>query len=285
MKKLLAILLICLPLSTFAQVKPGIPISEVVRQAKAEAAAEKGRAARRVKETTAETNKQWEPQPQQRSQQPVASQYDNFGYTFQPVFTHETQAEKAIKSPRAFEPKLRTARPERAKCNFPRFTDQLDFSRQFGLSISTNGLMWLAAVPNIDVRLQLGKFSLMGSAAYSSWDIADLKYWWTTSFAGELHYDITPNVYIGAMYNWYNYNYKLSETGHQGLAQSLGVVAGYKLPISRSLSLDFGIGLGYALIDNEKYHEQGTALIRDERRTFGYWGLTKAQVSLVWRIL
>lgn len=256
MKKLFASLILSIPLACFAQVKPGIPISEVVRQAQTQVEA------------------------QGKSKKDNSARGARNGYWTE--FSDQTgdrmdRRPRCGQSVRDFDVQGSTRQTA--------FADQLDFDNRFGLSLGTNGLLWLAAIPNLDVRLQWDKFSLVGNIGYSAWTTSDRNFWWVTTFGAQLRYDIIPNVYVGVMYNWFSYNLKLTANGNQGVAQAVGAVAGYKLPIGRKLALDFGLGLGYALVDNEKYVQQGTSLVRDSRRTFGYWGLTQAQVALVWRIL
>lgn len=286
MKKILLSLLLCLPLIATAQVKSGIPISEVVRQAQAEVAQRKKNRVQQSEKIIIRTIPQ-EPSTDNSRYNP----YDAVAIkpTATPNFTHQEQA--IIRTPRPprtpyINPMPKLPRTQKAPAlRNTEFDEQLDFTNQFGLSLSTNALMWVTAIPNIDVRFQYDKFSAVGSFGFASWNMPNQKFWWITSLGGELHYDIIPNLYVGAMYNWFNYNIKFGVTGNQGITQSVGAVVGYKLPIGRKLALDFGLGLGYALVDNERYHEEGTTFVRDKNRKFGYWGPIKAQVSLVWRIL
>lgn len=304
MKKLVIAFLLCLPLTALAQMKPGIPISEVVRQAQAELATQK-----KTKGVSQEPKIRVE---QQQNTPLITPTYDpRLAAGAGPVIYSEPRAMRTPRTARvARQPRQTTEKssalttapagtpraaseptpsvyraPRSPRATNGEFASQLDYDRKFGLSLATNGLMWLMATPNLDLRLQYDKFSLVGSAAYSGWNMPEQKFWWITSLGAELRYDVIPNVYVGLMYTWFNYNIKFSGTGNQGIANAAGIVAGYKLPIGRKLALDFGIGLGYALVENERYHDQGTVFIRDERRTYGYWGLTKAQVSLVWRML
>jgi len=163
-------------------------------------------------------------------------------------------------------------------------------STQQQFSIHTNLLYWLAGVPNAGFEYQPNEnIGLFLNGGWSHW---------TDETASKQHriWYISPEVryYLGNAKRWHigleghagQFNFKFNDTGHQADFLGGGLTGGYKLQLSRVFDLDFNLGFGYAqLKDYEKYTQTNSVYVRTQpTETKDYWGLTKAGVSLVWKI-
>lgn len=74
-------------------------------------------------------------------------------------------------------------------------------------------------------------------------------------------------------------------TGYQGDVWNAGVTVGYQLLLSRSLSIDFNLGLGYNRFDYDSFGIiDGTRVYRAKSQSKDFWGPTQAGISLMWTI-
>ena len=166
----------------------------------------------------------------------------------------------------------------------------------FYMSIKTNMLYDVAAVPNIGVEFYLGKnFSVVGNWHYAWWK-SDPKSWYWRTYGGDaaIRYwlgkqsRIKPLTghHLGVYGQMLTYDIEL---GNKGIladkwSWTVGVEYGYSLPIARRLNLDFTLGLGYhwGLFDEYLPVEGHYVWQATKRRQ--YLGPTKLEVSLVWLI-
>lgn len=104
------------------------------------------------------------------------------------------------------------------------------------------------------------------------------KAWWRTYYVGP---------YIG----YEKYSIKLFQNGYVGNMISGGVTAGFNIPLyqcrnSGAIDLDFGLSIGAALVDYEKWKEQplgGYAIVSTEKRFLPYPILNDIRVAFVYR--
>lgn len=76
-----------------------------------------------------------------------------------------------------------------------------------------------------------------------------------------------------------------SDTGYQGDFWGAGISVGYQLYLSRRLSLDFNLGLGYTRFDYDTFGViDGVRVIQGRDCTKNFWGPTQAGISLMWTI-
>lgn len=99
--------------------------------------------------------------------------------------------------------------------------------------------------------------------------------------------------YAGASGNYGEYNiYKYpmgnllsKDTGYQGHIWNAGLTAGYQLLLSRIISLDFNLGLGYTCSEYDSFElTNGRRTYKERSKTKKIWGPTQAGISLVWTI-
>lgn len=165
----------------------------------------------------------------------------------------------------------------------------------FGLK--TNGLYWLAALPNLELEFFFAKAMSIVIEGQYTWlsqylPIESAYYIWGTSLEVR-HYlrrDKSFNGwYVGAYAHTGQYDFKFSEVGNQGDYYGAGLSAGYVLPIGKHFHLEFGLGVGYVYCVNSPYiwnaakarHEWVNPVQPSENK----WGIfpTKAKVSFVWK--
>ena len=132
-------------------------------------------------------------------------------------------------------------------------------TEEAGISLRANLLRWATLTPDLGVL----------------WEVAPA-----------VHYYIgkSKRAYVGAMFKAGQFNYKLSGDGKQGALLGGGLRGGYRLPLTRALALDFGMGLGCLHADYDKYRVTDGVRVRTGEGSKCYWGVTDVGVRLVWRI-
>ena len=163
-------------------------------------------------------------------------------------------------------------------------------------AVKTNLLYDAALLPNLALEFSLGsRWSVEVEGNWSWWNTQLTHYnCWRIQTAG-LEFrkwlgdpEQTPLTghYLGlyGMAGTYDVRFK-GKVGHlSDMSYSFGISYGYSFPISRSLNMEFGIGVGYFGGKYERYQWDNETetfpWISTERRR--YFGPTKAKASLVW---
>lgn len=89
--------------------------------------------------------------------------------------------------------------------------------------------------------------------------------------------------YAGVMAGGGKYDLSRGHTGYKGEAGLGGITCGFMFPISRNLSFDAEIGVGYLYTKYEEYIPYDGHYIYQQTARSNYFGPVKAQFSLVWR--
>lgn len=176
--------------------------------------------------------------------------------------------------------------------------------RSFIFAVKTNMLYDLAITPNIGVEFYLApNFSINANWAYAWWNRDPNSFYWR-AYGGDVearyyinrwttrrerHQHAFAGHHIGIYGLMATYDYEFGGNGQQAPKWSYGggIAYGYSLPITKRLNIDFSLGLGCLYGDYYKYEP---STVKDDdyywlstnRRK--YWGPTKAEVSLVWKI-
>lgn len=166
------------------------------------------------------------------------------------------------------------------------------------LQLHTNGLYWLAAVPNVGIEVQ------------TDWGVAlSLDYigaWWNKrssdhfysayGFQSELRYypDAIYNYapYRGHHFGIYGqlltYDFEFGGTGYQsarfGRTWATGVAYGYTKVLNRRLSLDFTIGVGYFRSNYDVYKPSQGVYYKTGTSTRTFFGPTRLEASLIYNV-
>lgn len=163
-------------------------------------------------------------------------------------------------------------------------------------AIRTNLLYDAAAIPNIGVDIYVSKNISLGVNWMYSWWKTDRSHMYWRTYGGDLHADywFDPTLlwsghHVGLYAQMLTYDFEWKGTGYQGPKWTWGggLSYGYSFWLSRHLSLDCNIGVGYVtgkmyeytpgLNDDKKYYI-------DNEKTLRWFGPTKAEVSLIWKI-
>lgn len=156
-------------------------------------------------------------------------------------------------------------------------------------ALRANLLRWATLTPDLGVEWRINRrWSVLVNGAYTSWswDNRSRRYaLWNVSPA--IHYYIGKEKrgYMGVMYHTGEFNCKFSDMGRQGNYQGGSMVGGYCLPIGKRLALDFSLGVGYTRADYEKYTVTEGVRVRQGNEVKNYWGINRAGITLVWKLL
>ena len=168
--------------------------------------------------------------------------------------------------------------------------------RPFYMSIKSNMLYDLAAVPNIGVEFYLGKnFSIAGNWHYSWWK-SDPKAWYWRTYGGDVAIRywlgkasrIKPLTghHLGLYGQMITYDFELGKKGilADKWSWAAGLEYGYSLPIARRLNIDFTLGAGYHWGLYDEYLPIDGHYVWQATKRRRYLGPTKLEISLVWLI-
>lgn len=170
------------------------------------------------------------------------------------------------------------------------------------LSLQTNMLYDLAALPSIGFECYLGRnISAALHWTYGWWDNdREHRYW--RAYGG----DITARYWFGhaarrkpltghhagVYFQTLIYDFEFGDKGYlagkpgsslwERGNYAAGVEYGYSLPVGRRLNIDFSLGIGYMWGRYYEYRPRDNHYVWMATRRLSYFGPTKAEISLVW---
>lgn len=169
-------------------------------------------------------------------------------------------------------------------------------SSPFYMSIQTNMLYLLAAVPNIGIEFYLGKNWSIDTNWHYSWWKSDPKSWYWRTYGG----DIAVRKWFGKSANekpltghhagiygqMLTYDVEIGGKGYLAdrWSWAAGVEYGYSLPIAKRLNINFTLGVGYHWGTYDEYLPIDGHYVWQSTNKRHYIGPTKVEVSLVWLI-
>lgn len=103
------------------------------------------------------------------------------------------------------------------------------------------------------------------------------RFWFKTKNPWHGHY---VGIFAGG--NWYDL--EAGKRGVQGEAALVGVSYGYMWPVSRCLSFEAGIGIGYMYTKFEEYLPQDGCYVYQRTKKMHYFGPLKLKLGFVWRL-
>lgn len=161
-------------------------------------------------------------------------------------------------------------------------------SAPYTLSLRANLLRWATLTPDLGLEWRINRnigILVNGSWTSWSWDKKNRRYaLWRVSPEVRYYMGKEKRAYLGAMYRFGEFNYKLGDTGKQGDLQGGGITGGWQLPLSRALSLDFSLGLGCIHADYDKYVVIDGVRVRQGSGSKNWWGPVSAGVTLMWKL-
>ncbi len=174
------------------------------------------------------------------------------------------------------------------------------------VACKTNLLFDLGSALNIELEVPIGeRFSIAGEYIFPWWlwekdqvcfqtltGGLEGRYWLKPSYKHQdrslgTHNPLT-GWFVGLYTNLGYYDFEWKKDGYQGeFYVAAGVSAGYAQPLSRHLSLELSLGVGYLNTDYRHYHAEQYGdgswhLVRQNSGSYQWFGPTKAKVSLVW---
>lgn len=214
-----------------------------------------------------------EPSSEIQPQQPIERPTDE-----QPAVQPQQPHEEAIAQP---EPTPTAASNSLARSNNT-------FSRW---ALKTNLLYDAVLMPSLEAEYHFAdrwSLNLEGEVAWWSnrkknrcYQLAsvgpEVRYWFKTRERWHGHY-------AGVFGNGLWYDLSNGEPGYQGNAWMAGVSYGYMFPITRYLSLEAGLGLGFLHTRYESYTPHDGHNVYNQTRRTNYFGPVKLKFALVWRL-
>ena len=162
-------------------------------------------------------------------------------------------------------------------------------TKPYTLALRANLLRWATLTPDLGVEWRISRnvgILVNGSWTSWSWDNKNRRYaLWRVSPEVRYYIGKEKRGYLGAMYHFGEFNYKLGDTGKQGDYQGGGITGGWQLPLNRSLSLDFHAALGYTRADYDRYNVTDGVRVRQGSGSKNYWGINQLGITLVWKFL
>lgn len=174
----------------------------------------------------------------------------------------------------------------------------------FYISLKTNTLYDILAIPNVGIEFYFGKnWSIAANWMYGWWDKKrQHRYWrvygcdvavrkWFGRMAKEKP---LAGHHLGVYGQLFTYDFEFGGKGQMAgepggtlwdrMSYAAGVEYGYSLPVARRLNIDFTVGVGYW---GGKYYEYTPIdghYVWQATKNRQWFGPTKAEVSLVWLI-
>ena len=156
------------------------------------------------------------------------------------------------------------------------------------LYVRANLLRRATLTPDVGIEVRADRsWGLLVNGSWTSWsrNNADRRYaLWEVAPEFRWYLGRSKRGYVGVMYKFGSFNYKLSATGKQGDLTGGGLTGGYLLRLNRSLSLNLSLGVGCLHADNEKYEVIDGVHVRQGKESKNWWGPVGAGVTLVWKM-
>lgn len=176
--------------------------------------------------------------------------------------------------------------------------------RPFYMSIRTNMLYDVAAIPNLGVEFYLKKGWSIGADWMYAWWKTDRKHRYWRTYGGELavrkwlgkaarEKPLTGH-HLGFYGQILTYDFEWGGRGYLGgkpggtlwdkMNWGVGLEYGYSLPVTRRLNIDFGFSVGYLSGEYQEYLPEDGCYVWQATKKRRWFGPTKANISLVWLI-
>ena len=161
------------------------------------------------------------------------------------------------------------------------------------LAIKTNLLYDAILMPSLEVEYRFNDRWTANAEGDVAWWHNDPKhkYYQVMILSGEgrywfKHYNNRPwhGFYVGVFGGGGKYDLENGNRGYKGIGYMAGISAGFMFPVSRNISFEAGLGVGYLTTKYEEYLPfEGHYVYQQTSRT-GYFGPLKLKFALVWRL-
>ncbi len=160
------------------------------------------------------------------------------------------------------------------------------------LALKTNLLYYGLLLPNAELEWLINKHWSVAVEGNVAWwgSYKKERSYRLALLDAEGRYWIKPRapwhgMYVGLIAGGGWYDIEKGTPGHYGWGLMSGVTFGYMWPVTRTLSLEAGIGAGYAHIVDKEYEPIEGHHVYLRTRKINYFGPVKLNFSLVWRFL
>jgi hypothetical protein len=157
-------------------------------------------------------------------------------------------------------------------------------------AIKTNLLYLGILLPNLEVETAISKhmsLSIEGMVAWWS-KSSTHRYYQLASISPELRYwfggSPLKGNYAGVTLLGGLYDLENKGKGYQGEFWAPGLTYGYAFPISKHLSFDFDLGVGYLVSQYRQYLPENGKYVYKCTKNYHYFGPLKLKISLAWRL-
>ena len=173
-------------------------------------------------------------------------------------------------------------------------------TKPYCIALRTNLLYNAFLMPTLGIEWRISRnvgIKVDGSFAHWGDTKGSIQKMWFVSPEVRWYMGKAKRFYLGAgahigEANVYEYpvgkilqNLFTDDLGYQGDFWNAGITLGYQLRLSRALSMDFNLGLGYTRFEYDTFTVVNETRISKSRDiTKDLWGPTQAGVSLVWEL-
>lgn len=161
--------------------------------------------------------------------------------------------------------------------------------------LKTNLLYDALAVPNISLETHLGKNWSLGFGYWHTWLSSNTSHNYWRTYGGEINIrkyfghqakqrELTGH-HLGAAYQMGTYDVELGKRGYMSdYSYTAGLEYGYTFPVSRRLSVDISMQMGYFGGRYKVYDPIDTHYVWQETRSRKWTGPVKAEITLACQI-
>lgn len=159
-------------------------------------------------------------------------------------------------------------------------------SGRYALALRANLLHWAALTPDVGIEWRFSpRFGAMLNGAYSNWTLEGYRVGlWMVSPEVRWYFNRTKRWYLGVMGKVGQFNCRISGPGYQGDFLGGGLTVGYQMRMTRALSMDFGVGLGYMKVKYEDYDVVKGIRLQNGEYVTDLLGPVHASITFVWKL-
>lgn len=157
-------------------------------------------------------------------------------------------------------------------------------------ALKTNLIYDALLTPNFELQWRINPLWSLSLEANVAWWSNDRrhKYYQIMMISPEVRRFVIPRgewhgMYVGAFLGGGKYDLENGNRGYKGEGGMAGVSVGYMWPISRTLSLEAGLGLGYMFTRYKEYQPYDGHYLYQRTKDLNYVGPLKVKFALAWR--
>lgn len=164
----------------------------------------------------------------------------------------------------------------------------------FCMGIKTNLLYDVLLTPNLGLEFHLGRRWSLGMNGMFAWWNYEPWHWYHRIYGGdvEIRRWMGPKSRLAPLQGWHigiyghalSYDFSFRDKGLMGdrLSYAGGLAVGYSAPVTERMNIDFTVNLGYFTGEYKEYFPDDGEYVWKSTVPLKYYGLTGAQISLVW---